>query len=165
MQAGIGVLWRRSLVVLSLVGMFAVSSGGAATAQTPREDGRLSVGDGSAARAVSVFWTDVDRPHMSGGDVSVHGWWGRVSGSARYARVQVCLQRPAAGGGYRNFKCSDRKTIRPGGGRGRRVTVRHACTGRQGPFLWRGVAEADIVGEADPVQWATREAIALPCSP
>jgi hypothetical protein len=117
-----------------------------------------------AAKLSTLYATDVDLPHVSGRDVSVHGWWVKFGGSARLAKVTVCLQRMGASGTYVNFKCNS-GTVRPGGGRGKRVTVRHTCSGKQGPYLWRGVAEVNIIGEADPYQLTVRDPIGIPCSP
>lgn len=117
-----------------------------------------------AARRVSTFYTDVDYAHYSSGDVSSHGWWVKLSGSATHGTVTVILQRPAAGGEWRT-KATNSRTIRPGGGSSRRVVVRYTCGNRQGPYTWRSMAEVNIVGEIDPVQWATRGERAVACSP
>jgi hypothetical protein len=123
-----------------------------------------STTDAAESMMSSVYYTDVDNPHRTGGDVSSHGWWGKISGSAKRARIQMELY--VADGGWRLVATTPfGDSYRPGGGSGHRANVRYTCGTKHGPYLWQSYAEADVVGEADPVQWTSRGQIAVACSP
>lgn len=154
-------------VILSLASaatalVVAISGSTSAAASTDKAERDKGATDPQAM--TSVYETDVDYPHRSDGDVSSHGWWNKLGGTAKLARVQMELY--AADGGWKLMKYEPfSEYYSSGGGRGNRQTIRYACGTRQGPYLWQSYAEADIAGEADPVQWATRGQVAVACSP
>jgi hypothetical protein len=104
-----------------------------------------------------TFETRGDWPHLSGGDVSVHGWWNDLAPGycPTYADVEVWLQA----WGCTPWNCfystllsatahnEERHTA--GGGAGHRTNARHPCAYSQ-LISFRNVVDVDLVGMADP---------------
>ncbi|WP_193611682.1 hypothetical protein [Nocardioides lijunqiniae] len=152
-----------SRVTVLLVAMAGGSLGlGGAAHAAPVDDGRPSSSVG-AARASTVYLSNGDYVHVTNREASAHGWWQKISGSAKLAKVTVCLQKPASGG-WANVKCNS-GTVGPGsGGSGRRVNVRKACGPQQGPYLWRSSIDVDIVGEVDGPEVAVTQQRGIACA-
>ena len=99
-----------------------------------------------------VYETGGDDPHKSGGEVSAHGWWIKKSDKCpSRADVAVWLQTAWCN----DFGCQwitisfNKDRIRPGRGRGRRVTARHECHSNEWTF-YRNMVAVDIPGVIDP---------------
>ncbi|MEL6890180.1 MAG: hypothetical protein AAFP84_01185 [Actinomycetota bacterium] len=115
----------------------------------------LLAGTSDPITAGSCTYTqNVDTPHRSGGDVSVHGSWRRVSGTCpRESNVDTYLQAWWCDSW---FGCrwvtvaSNSDDVRAGGGRGRRVTARKSCTPYTRDVSWRGLVDVDLIGQSDP---------------
>lgn len=94
-----------------------------------------------------------ENPHVSGSDVSAHGFWERNDCNNHHANVRVDL---AAFWGDRRTGLgtwititSNTQNIEPGGGRGNRVTSRAHCYSSSSPVSWRNTTDVDVVGEND----------------
>jgi hypothetical protein len=118
---------------------------------------------------IKFFETKGDKVHESSTpppEMSGHGWWIRFSGPARQAVVTVQIQQ-MFDGGFVNVGRRGRARIRPGGGRGRRVTARARCHHyKGGRYTYRSVVDTDIVGHRDTPEklytnWATTSCSAL----
>lgn len=110
----------------------------------------------------------VDDPHQSGGDVSVHGWWLKDSGTCpSTAKVTVWLQAyycdPLYGCSWVTVGGPSDGDYPPGGGSGKRATARRACSASD-PVGWRGQVDVDLDGVSDPSGY-TYSTKNLPCSP
>jgi len=114
-----------------------------------------------------VYRTRGDDPHRSGDEVSVHGWWLRDSDNCP-SRADVTVYLQAAWcqdpyGCHWTTLNSDSQRKRPGGGRGRRVTVRDSCFTYEWTYF-RNVVDVDIPGERDPGDQVTKVK-QVQCSP
>lgn len=98
------------------------------------------------------YGTGADNPHKSGSEASVHGWWIKKNNLCpSRADVTVWLQAAwcdAWGCTWVTLN-SGKARIRPGGGSGKRVTVRDACYSNEWTF-YRNVVDVDIPGTIDP---------------
>ncbi len=113
-----------------------------------------------------VFVTDGDRVHVSSTPpptASGHGWWKKISGPGTKAKVTVTLQaRPAGTSTWHNVATGS-KTVKSGGGSGKRATARKTCTNLIQKTEWRSVIDVDIIGVADSPEKATTKAATLWC--
>lgn len=94
------------------------------------------------------FYTKGDLVHKSGSQASGHGWWLKGSCNANRAVVTVQLQEYYSDGSWRNKGTKGKKTVGPGGGRGKRATGRAACSNSR-LTGWRSVVDVDLVGVRD----------------
>lgn len=115
-----------------------------------RLDNMGSEAGAQAVQAFCVFTTDGDHVHISRFpyEASGHGWWENRTCSATLAVVRVQLQQFYTDGRWRNVGTVGTKTVRSGGGAGRRATGRGACTTRD-LTAWRSVVDVDLVGQDD----------------
>lgn len=96
-----------------------------------------------------------DDIHWSGPELSVHGWWDKVSstGCPSRAEVETMLQGvwcdPRVGGCWWKKVHKQEKIIRPGGGRGKRSNARTSCVSSD-MIGFRSVIDVDLVGMSDP---------------
>ncbi|MFC5825891.1 hypothetical protein [Nonomuraea insulae] len=82
-------------------------------------------------------------------EVSGKGWWLQgTCTSATRAVVTMQLQQRDTGGRWENVGTPGKAEVRPGGGRGDRVTGRATCTSST-KTTWRGVVDVDLIGERD----------------
>lgn len=102
---------------------------------------------GSTSPLDTVYYSWVDNVHTSSSDLSVHGYWTKSGGTGTQAKVTVWLEVKA--GDKWEVKKSNAAVIAPGGGRGKRVTVRYHCYPYPAAHGWRGRVDVDIIGEAD----------------
>lgn len=119
-----------------------------AHAQPTRVDsGSLSSPDGTL---VCTFDGLADNPHVTDGEVSVHGWWGNVVGNCgtSKATVVVTLQIYRLGIWW-DVATSAPKSIYAGGGSGNRVNARVACQDSQDSHPFRGKVDVDLDGVPD----------------
>lgn len=99
--------------------------------------------------AVCVAWARGDLTHLSGGDVSGHGWWTKgTCADATKALVTIHLQQLWDDGVWRNAGTKGQDTVWPGGGSANRATARAACLTRV-TTGWRSIVDVDLVGFAD----------------
>ena len=116
-----------------------------------------------------TYDTRVDNPHTSSGDVSVHGWWEVVGNSTCPSRAKVTTVLQGVwcdswvGECWWKEAARNADDIRPGGGRGKRVTARRACETTEATGF-RGVADVDLPGK-DPSNKAYSAPGDLPCRP
>ena len=100
-----------------------------------------------------TFETRGDDPHLSSGDVSVHGWWNDLSPGdcPTYADVEVWLQAWACIGMSCWWDTLDTNEERhtEGGGSGNRTNARWGCNGIE-LISFRNVIDVDLVGVSDP---------------
>lgn len=93
-----------------------------------------------------------DDPHLSSGDVSIHGWWQRYSGTCpSQNKVTVGLQA------YRcDVTCywvtvaTGSGTYYQGPGSGKWANARRRCAASSAPIGWRGWTDVDLIGINDP---------------
>lgn len=121
-----------------------------------------------SAAAPATFITDGDYAHVSKSDpatASAHGWWIKVTTKATRAVVRIWLQ-VKVGSKWKTVG-SDRKTLKSGGGSGRRATARMRCAA--GPIVkrpvYRSVIDVDLVGVRDDPRRAVTDSRALRCLP
>lgn len=108
------------------------------------------------------FYANGDKVHYSSSDNSVlsgHGWWVKLSGAGTKARVTVWLQQRK--GGWKPV-AKDVKTVKPGGGRGKRATAREKCGSRK-TTAWRSVIDVDIIGVNDSPEKAYTKTVRKKC--
>ena len=116
------------------------------------ESGEVVLMDESTALNGCDYDTGGDDPHQSGGDVSAHGWWEKNNDECP-SRADVAAWLQAAW--CTDFGCQwvtldfDQDRIRPGPGRGRRVTVRNECHSNEWTY-YRNMVDVDIPGTIDP---------------
>lgn len=141
-------------------GYWSATYEGARSAQEDRDMGEsgLNIPDAwtylmsETSRSGCVYETKGDNPHYSRGDVSAHGWWLRRSNECpARADVRVFLYGRWCEDGECEWRylASNGGRIRPGGGRGNRVTVRNKCYTNE-PTYYRSVVDVDILGQIDP---------------
>lgn len=129
------------------------------------QSGVISAGSTCSYRQVT------DNPHLSSGDVSVHGSWLAVSGCAgRTAYVTIELQAYGCDTGWPSSGCAW-KTVgrgagnfKPGGGSGQRATARVTCRSSSS-VGFRSRVDVDINGLNDPGGWTYSSEFTLPCYP
>lgn len=82
-----------------------------------------------SVKQLSVFLARVraDDVHISGADVSGHVFWELVLGSSRKIEVQASLRAKTSWFGYSTMAVSERKSVWPGGGRGKAAVARFKC--------------------------------------
>jgi hypothetical protein len=118
------------------------------------------------APSAGVFITDGDRVHVSSTPpptASGHGWWKKISGPGTKAKVTVTLQaRPYGASGWRDVATGS-KTVKSGGGAGKRATARKTCTNLIQKTEWRSVIDVDIIGVADSPEKVSTKAATLFC--
>lgn len=114
----------------------------------------------------------VDNAHISSElptAASSHGWWRReyISNCPEYANVDTYLE------GYwcDIWGCrwitvtSNSGDVREGGGSGRRVTARQACSATDRQVGWRSFVDVDLIGVWDPPGYTYSEPQNLYCVP
>lgn len=108
-----------------------------------------------------------DDPHYSSPDASIHAWWNYEGGSCpSQANVDAGLQALWCS----TYSCSWKTVatnsgdVYAGGGRGKRVTARRACTASS-TVGWRGYTDVDLPGINDPSGVTYSNAVNLPCRP
>lgn len=135
--------------------------------------GQFLVAEYGRSRATAgdcTYDTRVDNPHKSAGQVSVHGWWERVSVTGCPSRADVTTVLQAVVCDSWSERCwwsqvaRDEDRIRPGGGRGKRVTARVNCSS-DALVGFRGVADVDLPGIWDPGNVAYSREVNLTCYP
>ncbi len=117
-----------------------------------------------------TYDTRVDNPHISAGQVSVHGWWkvvGLFSECPSRATVTTVLEAVMCdswtGACWWSEVKRSQGSIRPGGGAGKRVTARVDCSSTD-LVGFRGVADVDLPGN-DPPNKAYSEGVNRSCYP
>ena len=110
----------------------------------------------------------IDDPHLSSGDVSVHGWWLKIVGTCpAKAEVTVYLQAYWCDS---IFGCrwitvdADAGKYYAGGGAGKRATARKTCSDVTS-VGWRGYVDIDLIGVGDPSGYTYSATKNLLCSP
>ncbi|HEX3733496.1 MAG TPA: hypothetical protein VHU91_11330 [Mycobacteriales bacterium] len=120
----------------------------ASAASEPEPVGGGESSPSVSLRDVGLFKPDGDDPHLSGGDVSAHGWWKENHGPATHADVTVRLQIKR-GNSWAYVGKTGKARVTVGGGRGKRATGRAKCKNTNN-HQWRSIVDVDIVGYADP---------------
>jgi hypothetical protein len=126
-----------------------------------------SSGSGSAMRAtalqVCAYYISSDKPHYSGGDISVHGWWTNVNcKNSPKATVTVVLQRKTNGTWSKIGKGETLKNLASGGGRGKRATARYTCSGST-KWDWRPYVTVDVYTVKETVTGAYGQTVTQAC--
>lgn len=146
----------------SCAGSFAPYSGEGGSASDAQVDGDL------LPLAVSCpYTTHGDWVHLSGGDVSGHGWWETNSYSLcpTYADVEVTIQ-----GWWCSWICDwvtvahNEMRIRPKNIYNERTTARRFCVGTD-IVGFRSVIDVDLVGVGDPADKFYTQWRDLACRP
>lgn len=127
-------------------------------------------GSSTATAGDCTYRTRTDDPHASGGDISVHGWWEIVQPSTCPSRADVTTVLQGVWCDFWLGACwweqagRDKDRIRPGGGRGKRVTARVACHSSEATGF-RSVVDVDLPGIVDPSNKAYSEPRDFNCRP
>lgn len=111
----------------------------------------------------------VDDPHVTGNQSSVHGWWTVARGSGACpstATVKVKLQAwgcyDGSVCGWRTVITSSARSIKPG--TAKRANAQNTC-GSAGRVSWRGQVDVDLDWWVDPFGWFTESQQLLNCYP
>ncbi|MET9801173.1 hypothetical protein [Streptomyces sp. NPDC006368] len=118
----------------------------------------------AAAAGVGAFVTAGDRVHFSHtvrGSINAHGWWKRLSGPATTAKVTVWLQ-VKNGSGWTTLT-KGVKTVRSGGGSGKRTPAAWKCTNLIERHSFRSVIDVDLVGYPDQDNKKITDTVTLYC--
>lgn len=130
--------------------------------------------DASTAGVISPVFTaggcsykqKADDPHRSAGEVSVHGWWSKWSGTCpskatvkvylqAYGCATTCTWVTVGSGSGKYFQ---------GGGKGKRATARQVCASSR-VTGFRAVVDVDLPGIIDPGTKTYSGAVNVACSP
>lgn len=124
--------------------------------------------DAAGVTKVATFIVDGDDAHISRSapaTASAHGYWIKVTTKATRAVVTIWLQ-VKVGSKWKTVG-SQKKTVKSGGGKGRRATARMTCAA--GPIakrpVYRSVIDVDLVGYVDDPRRAVTDPQALKCLP
>ncbi|MFD8547482.1 hypothetical protein [Streptomyces sp. NPDC059649] len=156
-KGDIHVRIRTGAASAALAGLLAVAATAPAQAddreptQPPSSTYSNGHGPGLAAGGgVGAFVTEGDRVHFSHtvhGNINAHGWWKRLNGPAKKAKVTVWLQVKNNGHWYTLNKGV--KTVYSGGGSGKRASAAWKCTNLIAKYSFRSVIDVDIIGYPD----------------
>lgn len=110
------------------------------------------------------FITDGDAVHVSSSafEASGHGFWRNINCKATKAVVTVQLQQFYSDGKWRNKGTVGKKTVKSGGGAGKRATGRAACNSKT-LTGWRSVIDVDLVGQPDSPEKGVTKAVNINC--
>lgn len=111
---------------------------------------KSNFGDASIS-SVGVFLQVGDDVHISStppATASGHGWWVRLSGDSKKAKVTVYLEAKNHNGDWKTVATGS-KTVGPGGGSSNRATARKECTNINRYTSWRSLIDVDIIGSLD----------------
>lgn len=109
---------------------------------------------GFSIAATCQFETWGDNVHISGSDVSGHGWWVNISCPNYRAYVRIWVEEYYSDGSWRS-KGFGSKTVWPGGGSANRANARATCQGST-VVSWRSRVDVDVLGiEDDAIQHIT----------
>jgi hypothetical protein len=126
--------------------------------------GEDPAGEASAlAASCSSFETHGDYVHISGSDVSGHGWWVNRGCPASQADVTIRLQAFYSDGVWRYVGSTGRKRVYSGGGSANWANARVRCVGFAGSYGFRSVVDVDLVGVNDPAGVGITQSRNLPC--
>lgn len=102
-------------------------------AKTDTSDATVRGGAESANRPQEVFigLVEAHDAHLSGGDVSGHVTWKLLSGTSRKLQVKATLRAQTSWFSYSTMASSRRKSVWPGGGRGKAAVARYKCNGKE----------------------------------
>lgn len=114
-----------------------------------------------APSATCLFDTKAENPHVSGLDVSVHGYWiDKSPGCAGIKAVVTTTLESNNGGGWA-ARAVQQRTLGPGGARA--SVARTPCV--PGDFTaWRAVVDVDLIGLADDPLRQTSAEVSLSCA-
>lgn len=101
------------------------------------------------------YTQELDYPHTSDGDASIHGWFNKAGGTCPKAKVSVFLQAwwcDSAGCRWVTVARSDpdAPAVYAGGGSANRVNARITCRAGSAAVSWRGYVDVDLVSVNDP---------------
>ena len=103
-------------------------------AKTDSSDATVRDGAESGNRPQDVLFLAKVEPHdahVSGGDVSGHVTWKLLSGTSRKLQVRSSLRAQTSWFSYSTMASSRRKSVWPGGGRGKAAVARYKCNGKE----------------------------------
>lgn len=102
-------------------------------AKADTSDATVRGGSESANRPQEVFigLVEAHDAHLSGGDVSGHVTWELLSGTSRKLQVKATLRAQTSWFSYSTMASSRRKSVWPGGGRGKAAVARYKCNGKE----------------------------------
>ncbi|MGK5629144.1 hypothetical protein [Streptomyces sp. URMC 123] len=141
---------------------------GASTMPAQADEPSVSITDSyreEASSAPHPFVARAENVHHSHdypGTISGHGFWIKNSGPATHAKITTELQVRAGGNWWTTLNTAV-KTVRPGGGRGKRATASWKCTNMIARHDFRIVVDADIVGFPDGPSKAVSNVRTLHC--
>lgn len=102
-------------------------------AKTDTSDATVRGGAKSGNRPQEVFigLVEAHDAHLSGGDASGHVMWKLLSGTSRKLQVRSSLRAQTSWFSYSTMASSRRKSVWPGGGRGKAAVARYKCNGKE----------------------------------
>lgn len=122
-------------------------------------------GTGTASPLAScAFLTDGDWVHLSGADVSGHGWWINVNCSSdTRATVKIWLEEYYNDGVWRVKASGEKSPVYAGGGSANRAAARVTCNNNSAVVSWRSRIDVDIIGQIDSPEQLITQARNLAC--
>lgn len=103
-----------------------------------------------------------DNPHVTGGDASGHGWWGKGNCKNDYADVYNCLYEYYTDVYWYKKACSPTKKLKPYGGSTWRTNARKKCNSESKLISWRNHVDVNVIDEPDTAEKPMNQA-AIKC--
>jgi hypothetical protein len=154
------------LALLALATLLAVGSATPAIAAPEHASELVTNAATVHPDGAGVFQTLGDNVHISSTPpktASAHGGWRKISGSGTKAKVTVWLQMKSSKHGKWHTVAKGQKTVKSGGGSGRRATARKVCHSSQ-THLWRSVVDVDLIGIPDSPEKLYTKTVSKHCS-
>lgn len=105
---------------------------------------------------------DAHHAHKSGSEVSGHVSWTLISGARRKMEVKSTLKAKTGWFGYSTKASSRKKSVWPGGGRGKAAVARYRCRGTK-ITKWYTYGEGFAPGTQKPWGYHNGKVVKLPC--
>ena len=127
-------------------------------------------GSEEATAGSCTYRTRSDDIHFSTSQLSVHGWWEKVSPTGCPSRADVYVKLQGVWCDFGVGACwwktidTDKDRLRSGGGRGHRVTARGDCVSTA-VTGFRSVVDVDLVGVSDPANRLKSSPVDFACRP
>lgn len=149
-----------ALTACALAGPAAYAGTTPASSAPSGQTVHVKVSPGLGKRVSCSPKAEGDLVHISGSDVSGHGWWKLGNCTARKATVSIVLQE-FINGGWRGRGQGGQKTVFAGGGSANRATARATCL-HHTVMRWRSHIDVSVVGESGTAS-ATTPSVSRAC--
>ena len=133
--------------------------------KTDTSDATVRGGAESGNRPQDVLFVaqvEAHDAHVSRGDVSGHVTWKLLSGTPRKMQVRSSLRAQTSWFPYSTMASSRRKSVWPGGGRGKAAVARYKCNGKE-DTKWYTLGEIYAPGAQKSYGLASSKVNSLKC--